>query len=52
MNARTLTPLDRLLSGIGQFTLVIFLTFFALASGDVFKRKLVRIAGSSRCAGT
>ena len=36
-----------LLSGIGQFTLVIFLTFFALASGDVFKRKLVRIAGSS-----
>ena len=35
------------LSGIGQFTVVIFLTFFALASGDVFKRKLVRIAGPS-----
>ena len=35
------------LSGIGQLTVVIFLTFFALASGDVFKRKLVRIAGPS-----
>lgn len=35
------------LSGIGQFTVVIFLAFFALASGDVFRRKLVRIAGPS-----
>ena len=36
-----------LVSGIGQFAVVVFLTFFALASGDVFKRKLVRIAGPS-----
>ena len=36
-----------LLSAVGQFTVVIFLTFFALASGDVFRRKLVRIAGPS-----
>ncbi len=36
-----------LLSLIGQFTVVVFLTFFALASGDMFRRKLVRIAGPS-----
>ncbi len=36
-----------LVSGVGQFAVVVFLTFFALASGDVFKRKLVRIAGPS-----
>lgn len=36
-----------LLSAVGQFTVVIFLAFFALASGDVFRRKLVRIAGPS-----
>ncbi|WP_169168187.1 AI-2E family transporter [Acidovorax sp. SRB_24] len=36
-----------LLSAVGQFTVVVFLTFFALASGDVFRRKLVRIAGPS-----
>ena len=35
------------LSGLGQFTMVVFLTFFALASGDTFQRKLVRIAGPS-----
>ena len=36
-----------LMSALGQFTVVVFLTFFALASGDVFRRKLVRIAGPS-----
>ena len=35
------------LSGLGQFTVVVFLTFFALASGDTFQQKLVRIAGPS-----
>ena len=35
------------LSGLGQFTVVVFLTFFALASGDTFQRKLVRITGPS-----
>ena len=35
------------MSALGQFTVVVFLTFFALASGDVFRRKLVRIAGPS-----
>jgi predicted PurR-regulated permease PerM len=31
----------------GQATLVFFFVFFLLASGDLFKRKLVRIAGPS-----
>jgi predicted PurR-regulated permease PerM len=30
---------------IGQTTLVLFLTFFLLASGSTFRRKMVRIAG-------
>lgn len=30
---------------IGQFTLVCFITYFMLASGDIFRRKLARIAG-------
>jgi len=30
---------------IGQFTLVCFITYFMLASGDIFRRKLTRIAG-------
>ena len=34
-----------LLSALGQATLVVFLTFFALSSGDTFRRKLVKIAG-------
>jgi predicted PurR-regulated permease PerM len=29
----------------GQFVLLVFLVYFLLASGDLFKRKLVRIAG-------
>jgi predicted PurR-regulated permease PerM len=30
---------------IGQFTVVCFLAFFILASGDTFRRKIVKIAG-------
>lgn len=36
-----------LMSALGQLTVVIFLTFFSLASGNLFRRKLVRIAGTS-----
>jgi predicted PurR-regulated permease PerM len=32
-------------ASIGQATVVIFLTFFLLASGDTFRRKVVRLAG-------
>ena len=32
---------------IGQMTVVLFLTFFALSAGDVFRRKLVKITGPS-----
>ena len=32
-------------ASIGQATVVLFLTFFLLASGDAFRRKLVRLAG-------
>lgn len=36
-----------LIAAAGQLTLVGFLTFFALGSGDTFRRKLVKITGSS-----
>ena len=36
-----------LLGFIGQATMVLFLVFFLLLSGDTFKRKLVRLAGPS-----
>src|SRR5678815_478429 len=36
-----------LLGLMGQAVLVLFLVFFLLASGDLFKRKLVRIVGST-----
>ena len=36
-----------LMTFAGQATLVLFFVFFLLASGDLFKRKLVRIAGPS-----
>jgi predicted PurR-regulated permease PerM len=36
-----------LIGAIGQVTLVAFLTFFALGSGDTFRRKLVKITGPS-----
>ena len=32
---------------VGQAMVVLFITFFLLASGDSFRRKLVRIAGPS-----
>ena len=34
-----------LAAALGQTTVVIFVTFFLLASGDTFRRKMVRIAG-------
>ena len=34
-----------LMTAIGQTTVVLFVTFFLLASGDTFRRKMVRIAG-------
>ncbi|RZL65579.1 MAG: AI-2E family transporter [Variovorax sp.] len=36
-----------LIGAAGQLTLVAFLTYFALGSGDTFRRKLVKITGSS-----
>lgn len=36
-----------LMSVLGQLTIVLFLTFFALAAGDTFRLKLMRIAGRS-----
>ncbi len=35
------------MAAAGQLTLVAFLTFFALCSGNTFRRKLVKITGSS-----
>ena len=36
-----------LVAFIGQATLILFFVFFLLASGDLFKRKLVKLAGPS-----
>ncbi len=36
-----------LIGAAGQLTLVAFLTFFALGTGNTFRRKLVKITGSS-----
>jgi predicted PurR-regulated permease PerM len=36
-----------LISALGQLTLVVFLTYFALGTGDTFRRKLVKITGPS-----
>lgn len=36
-----------LLAAMGQLTLVAFLTYFALCSGDTFRRKLIKITGPS-----
>ncbi len=41
------TSTPRLLSGLGQATLVLLMAYFLLASGDSFRRKLVKIAGPS-----
>ena len=35
-----------LVAAAGQLTLIAFLTFFTLGSGDLFRRKLVRLAGA------
>ena len=34
-----------LAAGVGQATVVVFVTFFLLVSGDTFRRKMVKIAG-------
>ena len=34
-----------LAAGLGHLTVVLFVTFFLLASGDVFRRKMIKIAG-------
>jgi predicted PurR-regulated permease PerM len=34
-----------LITALGQVTVVLFITFFLLASGDTFRRKMVKIAG-------
>lgn len=36
-----------LIALIGQATVVIFLTYFLMLSGDTFRRKLIKLAGSS-----
>jgi predicted PurR-regulated permease PerM len=36
-----------LATAVGQFVLVLFLVYFLLASGDLYRRKLVKIAGPS-----
>ncbi|SEA33736.1 AI-2E family transporter [Variovorax sp. YR216] len=36
-----------LIAAAGQLTLIAFLTYFALGSGDTFRRKLVKITGPS-----
>ena len=36
-----------LAAALGQATVVLFITFFLLASGDSFRRKIVRLAGPS-----
>jgi len=41
----TLNATNRLLSTGSQLTLVAFLTFLLLATGDLYKRKIVKIAG-------
>lgn len=40
-----LTRTPAMLAAIGQATVVVFLTFFLLVSGDSFRRKLVKLAG-------
>lgn len=40
-----LTSTPDMLSAVGQATIVLFISFFMLASGDNFRRKLVRLSG-------
>lgn len=39
------TSLPGMAASIGQAVVVLFITFFLLASGDTFRRKMVRLAG-------
>jgi len=45
INDYLLTSTPGMLEALGQATIVVFLTFFLLASGDSFRRKLVKLAG-------
>lgn len=36
-----------IVTGIGQLVIILFLAFFLLSSGDLYRRKLVKIAGPS-----
>ena len=45
INDYLLTSTPGMLAALGQATVVVFLTFFLLASGDSFRRKLVKLAG-------
>ncbi len=40
-----LTSMPGMAAAVGQATVVLFITFFLLASGDSFRRKIVRLAG-------
>ncbi len=45
LNDYLLANTPGMLSAVGQATVVVFITFFLLASGDSFRRKLVTLAG-------
>lgn len=45
LNDYLLANTPGMLSALGQATIVMFITFFLLASGDTFRRKLVKIVG-------
>ncbi|MBU0588978.1 MAG: AI-2E family transporter [Gammaproteobacteria bacterium] len=45
LNDYLLSSTPGVLAAIGQATIVLFITFFQLASGDSFRRKLVKLAG-------
>lgn len=45
LNDYLLANTPGMLSAVGQAVVVVFITFFLLASGDSFRRKIVKIAG-------
>ena len=45
LNDYILTSTPGMLAAVGQATIVLFITFFLLASGSSFRRKLVKLAG-------
>ncbi len=45
LNDYLLTSTPRLLALVGQATVLLFITFFLLASGSSFRRKIVKLAG-------